>query len=88
MKRFLKLLISALMVLPLYFSTALAVTPPPGADGHTHRWDAWTVYAQPTCTQKGSRYHICKYCKLKNWSSINPLGHDWGEWSEATPKLQ
>lgn len=31
---------------------------------------------------------ICDSCKKVGWSYINELGHDWGEWSDATLKLQ
>lgn len=53
-------------------------------DGHI--WSEWTVTAEATCTENGSRERTCSECEAVEVETI-PAGHAWSEWTvtaEAT----
>ena len=53
----------------------------------THKWGKWTVESEPTCTESGYRYRLCKVCGLRDEQNIKKTGHSWGKWKvtkEAT----
>lgn len=42
-----------------------------------------TIIVKPSCSEGGYTEHICSVCgDRKIYDSVEPLGHDWGEWSE------
>ena len=34
------------------------------SDTCPHKWGSWHTIKEPTCTQKGTREHTCKYCGM------------------------
>ncbi len=53
-----------------------------------HEYDDEIVEIEPTCTESGSAYVICKICSYKHMYELEPHGHNFsGEWTidkEAT----
>ena len=56
-----------------------------GKDGHTCSFGEWTVVADATCTEAGSKERVCS-CGEKQTESIAAKGHDWKEASCQSPK--
>jgi hypothetical protein len=80
-KKWLALLAVALMLLGI-----VAVQAEPA---HIHVWSDWIVDKAPTCTEMGSRHHICSAegCPQpdrREDQTLAQLGHDWGDWLPAT----
>ena len=47
-------------------------------------WE-WVTDTAPTCENAGLKHEECSGCHLtRNYAPINPLGHDWGEWTVTT----
>ena len=45
-----------------------------------HEWGPWQSGKEPTCTEKGKDYSVCKNCgQTKYRDNIEPLGHDWDD---------
>ena len=42
---------------------------------HTHEYSAWTIIAEPTCTEKGSMRRKCSICSTVETKFNDPLGH-------------
>ena len=56
-----------------------------GKDGHTCSFGEWTVVADATCTEAGSKERVCS-CGEKQTESIPAKGHDWKDANCQTPK--
>ena len=41
-----------------------------------HEWGDWQVTIDPTCTQAGTKMHVCNLCQNKEFDTVPPLGHD------------
>ena len=67
------------------YITKLTSEKPAGVGGTTkynpatcaHNYGAWTVTKQATCTENGSRYHICSKCNNKETEQIKATGHNY-----------
>lgn len=47
-------------------------------------WE-WITDSAPTCEDAGLKHEECSGCHLtRNYAPINPLGHDWSEWTVTT----
>ncbi len=42
-----------------------------------HSFGAWTTTTSPSCTEAGSKYHVCTVCGTRVTESIDPLGHNY-----------
>ncbi len=42
-----------------------------------HGWSDWKITKVPTCTEKGIRARICKYCQQENSEYVDALGHNY-----------
>lgn len=52
-----------------------------------HKWGAWSVTAEATCSKAGSKIRKCSRCGKKETQKIPPLPHPFGPWhitKEAT----
>lgn len=48
-----------------------------------HEWDSGKTVRHRTCTRSGVKQYTCKRCGATKTASYGePLGHDWGKWSE------
>lgn len=72
------------------YITKLTSEKPAGVGGTTkynpatcaHTYGAWTIIKQATCTENGSRYHVCSKCNNKETVQINATGHNYaGTWT-------
>ena len=67
------------------YITKLTSDKPAGVGGTTkynpatcaHSYGTWTVTKQATCTENGSRYHVCSKCNNKETVQINATGHNY-----------
>ena len=53
----------------------------------SHDWGSWTVEVEPTCTQKGYSWRLCKICGIRDEKETKKKDHDWSKWKvskEAT----
>ncbi len=55
-----------------------------GAAACEHDW-VETGRTPATCTEAGSITYTCSKCQATREETIDPLGHDWGEWEVTTP---
>ena len=63
----------------------LSYTMPPNLC--SHKWTAWEIYREPTCTEKGMRIRSCPVCGTEQSQEIDKLPHNFGGWTitkEAT----
>ena len=56
-----------------------------GKEPHTCSFGDWTVVADATCTEAGSKERVCS-CGEKQTESIAAKGHDWNDASCQNPK--
>lgn len=52
-----------------------------------HDWGKWHVESEPTCTEPGYRYRLCKICGIRDEDSMDRIAHSYGKWKvtrEAT----
>ncbi len=47
----------------------------------THRYSAWVVDKEPTCTQAGSRHRDCTMCDDVQTETLPATGHNYGDWT-------
>ncbi len=47
-----------------------------GKDTHTHEYGEWEVITAPTCTEEGTRKHVCSVCGYEEVQAAPALGHD------------
>lgn len=47
-----------------------------GDQPHVHSWSEWTVSAEPTCTENGSRTRSCA-CGMAENEAIDPIDHNY-----------
>ena len=47
----------------------------------THRYNAWVVDKEPTCTQAGSRHRDCTMCDDVQTETLPATGHNYGDWT-------
>lgn len=53
----------------------------------SHRYNAWVIDKEPTCTQAGSKHRDCTECTDVQTVTIPATGHNYGDWTvtkEAT----
>ena len=48
-------------------------------DKEAHMFTGYVYDQQPTCTEYGQGYRSCVVCGFTEWSSVDPLGHDYQE---------
>lgn len=49
----------------------------------------WEITDNPTCTKKGNRNYHCTKCDyVEKNESIDPLGHEWGPWTDEGESLK
>ena len=88
MKRKIKTIVSIMLI----FALLISVFPPEDirlyadedtseftGDDKEHSWEDWRVIAEPTCTKRGEKVHVCKVCGKEEKESIASLGHDFVE---------
>jgi len=52
---------------------------------HTHEWGEWTVTKEATCTETGTKVHVCKLdANHMETEDIPAIGHSFGEWTITT----
>ena len=44
---------------------------------HTHTYGNWITTIEPTCTKKGSKYRVCKYCPQRDYRYIPMIAHNY-----------
>ena len=42
-----------------------------------HTFGEWMTDQEPTCTEAGSKYHVCTVCGARETEPVDPLGHDY-----------
>ncbi|MBQ3425472.1 MAG: peptidoglycan-binding protein [Clostridia bacterium] len=45
-----------------------------------HKWSAWEVYREATCSEKGMRIRSCSVCGVGESKDIKKLDHEYGKW--------
>lgn len=48
-------------------------------DGEEHEFGPWETVSEATCTEAGTRKHICVICGAERTESLPALGHVWDE---------
>ena len=48
-------------------------------DALGHDWGAWQTEKEPTCTEEGLEFRLCKRCGERDEQTTDALGHDFGE---------
>lgn len=48
-------------------------------DGEEHEFGPWETVSEATCTEAGTRKHICAICGAERTESLLALGHVWDE---------
>ena len=43
----------------------------------THNWSTGSITKEPTCTDNGSKIHVCTVCNVEKTSVVLALGHDY-----------
>ncbi len=57
-----------------------------GDDKCSHKWSEWSVKANATCTNEGTKERKCSECGEIETNSINALGHAWQDATCTEPK--
>lgn len=56
-----------------------------GGNKHVHQYVWGDIITPPTCTEPGTQKGICPDDNDTTTRSVDPTGHDWGEWQVTPP---
>ncbi len=91
MKKKVSVIISFIVIFSMILSSTVFAADeyelPPIAIVHEHSFTDWDITTEPTCTKEGMKTRHCRTCPVSETLIVPALGHDFGDWSETSPKV-